>query len=105
MLEVIGVNSVEQLIEETVPENIRLKEELKLPKAVSEYDFLAKFKTLTLNNKVNKSYIGLGYYNTIVPEVIKRNVLENQGGTRLTRLTKQRLRKVVWKHWLITKRW
>jgi glycine dehydrogenase len=79
MLKTIGVDSVQQLIEETVPANIRLKEELKLPKAVAEYEFLAKFKKLASNNKVNKSYLGLGYYNTIVPEVIKRNVLENPG--------------------------
>ena len=79
MLQTIGVDSVQQLIEETVPENIRLKEELKLPKAVAEYEFLSKFRKLASNNKVNKSYLGLGYYNTIVPEVIKRNVLENPG--------------------------
>ena len=79
MLTTIGVESVQQLIEETVPENIRLKEELKLPKAAAEHEFLVKFKKLASNNKVNKSYLGLGYYNTIVPEVIKRNVLENPG--------------------------
>lgn len=79
MLEIIKATSVEQLIDETVPEQIRLPKDLNLPQATSEFAFLAKFKELASKNKVNKSYIGLGYYNTIVPEVIKRNILENPG--------------------------
>ena len=79
MLKTIKADSVEQLIEQTVPKQIRLPEDLNLPKAVSEFAFQTQFKELASKNKVNTSYIGLGYYNTIVPEVIKRNILENPG--------------------------
>lgn len=73
----LNVNSVDQLIDETVPENIRLKDALQLPKALSENDFLKQFKKLAQKNKIFKSYIGMGYYDTITPNVILRNILEN----------------------------
>ena len=79
MLKTVGVESLDQLIDETVPENIRLKKTLNLPEAVSEYEFLNNFKELATNNEVFKSYIGLGYYDTITPPVILRNILENPG--------------------------
>jgi glycine dehydrogenase len=77
MLQTIGVSSLETLINETVPEGIRLKNPLNLPAAKSEVDFLADFKTLAQKNKIFKSFIGTGYYDTIVPNVILRNILEN----------------------------
>jgi glycine dehydrogenase len=77
MLKTIGVSSVEELINQTVPSKIRLKNPLNLPKAVSENVFLAEFKKLAQKNKIFKSYIGTGYYDTIVPGVILRNILEN----------------------------
>lgn len=77
MLETINANSIDQLIDETIPENIRHQEKLNLPKALSEVDFLSDFKKLASENKVFKSYIGMGYYDTHVPNVIKRNILEN----------------------------
>jgi glycine dehydrogenase len=77
MLQRIGVASVNELISQTIPDNIRLNHELNLPAAVSEADFLKGFKEITLKNKVFKSYIGMGYHNTIVPSVILRNILEN----------------------------
>jgi len=79
MLEVIGVESVDQLIDETVPEQIRLKDKLKLDDALEEYRFLEMLKKIAKKNKVYKSYIGMGYYNTFTPAVIQRNVLENPG--------------------------
>ena len=79
MLEIIGVDSVDQLIDETVPQNIRLKTDLKLPKAKSEHQFLRDLKTLASKNKVYASYIGMGYYNTFTPTVIQRNILESPG--------------------------
>ena len=79
MLETIGVDSVDQLIEETIPQQIRLKQPLNLPKAKSEADYLATLKQTASLNKVFKSYIGQGYYDTITPGVILRNVLENPG--------------------------
>lgn len=79
MLAVIGANSVEELISQTVPEVIRLKKPLDIPAAISENQFLKTFKTSMSKNKVYKSYIGQGYYNTHTPTVILRNILENPG--------------------------
>lgn len=79
ILSVIGVNSVDELINQTVPENIRLKKKLNLPKAKGEFEYLNALKQTASKNKVFKSYIGQGYYGVIVPGVIQRNVLENPG--------------------------
>ena len=79
MLSTIKADNLEQLITETVPDNIRLKNELDLEPAMSEYEYLAHIKTLSEKNKVFKSYIGLGYNEAIVPSVIQRNILENPG--------------------------
>src|SRR6201986_1767589 len=79
MLDAIGVNSLDQLIDQTIPSAIRLKKTLNLPEAKSEYNFLREFKQMMSKNKVYRSYIGLGYYNTITPPVILRNILENPG--------------------------
>ena len=77
MLKTINAESLEQLIDETIPDGIRLSAPLNLPAALSEVDFLAEFKELASKNKIYKSYIGMGYYDTHVPNVIKRNILEN----------------------------
>lgn len=79
MLSLVGVNSLDELIDQTVPNAIRLKKALNLPEAKSEYNFLKEFKQIMSKNKVYRSYIGLGYYNTITPPVILRNILENPG--------------------------
>ncbi|OGX86569.1 glycine dehydrogenase (aminomethyl-transferring) [Hymenobacter lapidarius] len=79
MLHAIGVSSIEQLIDETVPPAIRLKRPLDLPTALSERAFLAKFKQIASQNQVFKTYIGLGYHDTTLPPVIQRNILENPG--------------------------
>lgn len=79
MLQTIGVNSLDELIDQTVPENIRLKNPLNLPKAKSEFDYLNNLRQVASKNKVFKSYIGQGYYGVIVPGVIQRNILENPG--------------------------
>ena len=77
MLEYVGSNSIEQLISETIPENIRLKKEMNLKPALSENEYLSHIEKLGGKNKIYKSYIGLGYNQAIVPSVIKRNILEN----------------------------
>ena len=77
MLATIKASNLEQLISETVPDNISLKNELDLEPALSEYEYLAHIKKLSEKNKVFKSYIGLGYHEAIVPSVIQRNILEN----------------------------
>lgn len=79
MVGVIGTTSIDALIDETIPENIRLKKPLNMPDALSEYRFLQSMQELADKNKVFKSYIGLGYYDCITPTVILRNVLENPG--------------------------
>jgi len=79
MLRTIGVSSLDELIEQTVPAGIRLKNPLNLPVAKSEFDYLNTLKQTASKNKVFKSYIGQGYYDVIVPGVIQRNILENPG--------------------------
>lgn len=79
MLNTVGVESIDQLIDQTVPPAIRLKRPLNLPAAQSEVDYLANLKKTASLNKVFKSYIGQGYYDTITPGVILRNVFENPG--------------------------
>ncbi len=79
MLKVVKAASVDELISQTVPANIRLKKSLQLPAAQSEFEFLKEFKKLISKNKIFKSYIGTGYYNCITPGVVLRNVLENPG--------------------------
>jgi glycine dehydrogenase len=79
MIEKIGVSSVDELIDQTVPKAIRLKEPLKMGKGLNEYEYLNHLKSLGAKNKVYKTYIGMGYYNTITPGVIQRNILENPG--------------------------
>ena len=79
MLKEIGAASLEELISKTVPASIRLKNPLKLPAAQSEFEYLAELKKIAAKNKVFKTYIGQGYYNTITPSVILRNVFENPG--------------------------
>jgi glycine dehydrogenase len=79
MLETIGVKSVDQLIEQTVPSQIRLKNPLALPKAKSEFQYLNDLKQVASKNRVFKSYIGQGYYDNITPGVILRNIFENPG--------------------------
>lgn len=79
MLKSIGVDSLQTLIDETVPKNIKLKEELKLNEPLSEFQFLKKLKKIASKNKIYRSFIGMGYYGTILPPVIQRNILENPG--------------------------
>lgn len=79
MLQTIGVESVNELIDQTIPASIRLSRELSLPEGMNEYEYLKQLKEIAQKNKIFKSYIGLGYYNTITPGVILRNVLENPG--------------------------
>nr|MCS5663382.1 aminomethyl-transferring glycine dehydrogenase [Flavobacteriales bacterium] len=79
MLATMGLNSIDELIEQTIPSAIRLKEDLDLGKALSEQEFLAHIKELAQKNKQYKTYIGLGYNNAVLPSVIQRNILENPG--------------------------
>ncbi len=79
MLETIGEESLEVLINKTIPESIRLNARLAVPDAISENDYMALVKDMSLKNILYKSFIGQGYYGTITPSVILRNVFENPG--------------------------
>ena len=79
MLKTIGVNSMQQLIEETIPEDILLDKKLSLSKAMSEQEYQEHNNLLSTKNKLFKTYIGLGYHHTFSPPVIQRNILENPG--------------------------
>ena len=79
MMETVAIENLDQLIYETIPDDIRLKSDLDLPVALSENEFLDHIHKLASKNKVFKSYIGLGYHESFTPSVIKRNILENPG--------------------------
>jgi glycine dehydrogenase len=79
MFKTIGVENLEQLIFETIPSDIRLKNDLTLDAPMTEYEYLNHIQELGKKNKVFKSYIGLGYHPAIVPAVIQRNIFENPG--------------------------
>ena len=79
MLKKINAPSLDALIDQTVPAAIRLKQPLNLPEGMSEHAFLQHLRCIAAKNKLFRSYIGLGYYGTVVPPVIQRNVLENPG--------------------------
>ncbi len=79
MLQTVNADTIDQLISETVPTNIRLKKDLDLDEAMTEYEYSNHINNLSKLNKTYKTYIGLGYHPTILPAVIQRNILENPG--------------------------
>jgi glycine dehydrogenase len=79
MLRTLGLRSLDELVEKTVPAAIRLREPLKIGEPRSEMDVLVEMRELAAKNKVTKSFIGQGYYDTFTPPVIQRNILENPG--------------------------
>ncbi|OKH33073.1 glycine dehydrogenase (aminomethyl-transferring) [[Phormidium ambiguum] IAM M-71] len=79
MLELLGFSSLDELIEKTIPQAIRISRPLQLPAAQSEYAALANLKEIASKNQIFRSFIGMGYYDCITPPVILRNILENPG--------------------------
>ena len=79
MLDSMGLKSVNELIDKTIPKDIRLSKGLSLEEGMSEYHYQKHMRKIASKNKVLKSYIGTGYYNTVTPPVIQRNVFENPG--------------------------
>ncbi len=79
MLKALGVNSLNELMHATIPDEIFLSKPLNLPEPLNEYQYIQKLKKTANQNKVYRSFIGQGYYNTVVPAVIQRNILENPG--------------------------
>ncbi|KAF6200337.1 hypothetical protein GE061_006640 [Apolygus lucorum] len=81
MLDLIGYKSLDELSDKAVPENIRLKSPLKMDEPIGEYQLLSRIREIAGQNKLYRSYIGMGYHNTCVPHTIMRNVFENPGWT------------------------
>jgi glycine dehydrogenase len=79
MLAALGYNSLDELIEATIPADIRLPQPLAIQDGKSEYEMLAELRAISRKNQVYRSYLGMGYYDTITPPVIQRNILENPG--------------------------
>ncbi len=79
MLKLIGANSLDDLIKKTVPEEILLKDKLKINNPTSEHESMKEIKIISEKNKLYKNYIGMGYYNTYMPNVILRNIYCNPG--------------------------
>ncbi|MEJ5304263.1 MAG: aminomethyl-transferring glycine dehydrogenase [Bacteroidales bacterium] len=79
MLDTIGVKSLDELINQTIPAAIRLEKPLNLGEGMNEYEYVEHLQKLASRNKIYRTYIGMGYYNTILPGVIQRNILENPG--------------------------
>ena len=79
MLATIGVESLEELIKKTIPNKIRLEKKLNTGAALKENEFIAHLRSISKKNQIYKSFIGMGYYNTLTPSVIIRNILENPG--------------------------
>ena len=79
MLNKIGIDSIDELIEKTIPESIRSTSKLGIGNGLDEFSYLQKTKDIANKNKVYRNYIGTGYYGTVTPSVIQRNILENPG--------------------------
>jgi glycine dehydrogenase len=79
MLKKVKADSLDQLIDQTLPKGLRLDKPLNLPDGINELEYIQHLKELGAKNKLFKAYIGMGYYNTIMPAVIQRNMLENPG--------------------------
>ncbi len=105
MLKEVGAASLDQLIDEVIPASIRLKGPLDLPAAESESAYLARLKTIAKKNKVFRSFIGLGYSDTLTPSVIRRWCSRTRAGTRRTRRIRPRSRKAASSRSSISRRW
>jgi len=79
ILNAIGVKSIDHLLNDTIPDSIRINKKLNLPNSITEHEFLKEIKSLSYKNEKFKTYIGLGYHDTFTPSVIQRNILENPG--------------------------
>ncbi|MGY8932030.1 MAG: aminomethyl-transferring glycine dehydrogenase [Flavobacteriales bacterium] len=79
MLKSVGVDAISDLINQTIPSHIQLNSDMDLPEPLSEHRFIEHMKTLASQNRCYRSYIGMGYFNTVLPGVIQRNILENPG--------------------------
>src|SRR5207302_4286093 len=79
MLATLGYDSLDAFIDAVVPEDIRLRQPLRIPPAITEQEALEKLRQLAAQNQIFRSYLGMGYHNCFTPTVIQRNILENPG--------------------------
>src|SRR2546423_12562669 len=79
MLDALGLESLDALVDATIPETIRMRHALDLPRGLGEYDALARMREIASRNQIFRSFIGMGYHDCITPPVLQRNVLENPG--------------------------
>ncbi len=79
MLKLLNVNTLDELVAQTVPDSIRLKKPLNLPAAQSEFEYLNELKIAAAKNRIMRNFIGMGYYGTVTPSVIARNLFHNPG--------------------------
>ncbi|KAK3608807.1 hypothetical protein CHS0354_006848 [Potamilus streckersoni] len=105
MLGVIGLNSAEELVKQTVPSSILMNRTLNLPPAMSEAEFLTHMEEIALKNQRFKNFIGLGYYHTYTPSVIRRCIFEIRAGIHSIPPIRRKFHRDVWKHSLTSRRW
>src|SRR5690606_36089717 len=79
MLAALGYDSLDALVDAAIPESIRFRDRLRIAEAVSEYEVLEEARAIAAQNQIYRSYLGMGYHDTITPPVIQRNILENPG--------------------------
>ena len=97
MLQRTGNKSLDELIDKTIPQSIRTPAPLQVTPAISEYEYLKRLREIASLNKVFKNYIGQGYYDTITPSVILRNVLKTLDGIPSIHLTRLKFPRAAWK--------
>ena len=105
MASAVGAQSLDDLIDQTVPESIRLRTPLNLPAARSEEAALRDLREMMERNELRTSLLGMGYTNCHTPAVIRRNILENPAGTRPTRHIRRRSRRGEWRRFSTFRRW
>ena len=103
MLSFVGATSLEDLVARAVPKTVLSRKSIRLPKALSERQALRKLKEISDKNKIFKSYIGMGYYDTFTPPVIKKTSLKIRDGIRLIRRIRPKSPKDALKRCLISK--
>jgi len=105
MLEELGVTSIEELIDQTIPQDIRLSQPLSLPEPLSEQEYAEEITRIASQNQVFASYIGMGWYDTITPAVVYRNVFENPVWYTSYTPYQPKYRKGDWKRCLTFRQW
>ena len=105
MVRLLGYGSLDEFIAAVVPDDIRLKQPLALPPGRGEGEVLQALRGMAGQNRVFRSFIGMGYYPCFTPQVIQRNVMENAGWYTPTRRIRRRSRRAGWKRCSTTRRW